>query len=85
MDRLKEFARRATAAQQAVDEIVPRDRAAVTSESVARMRNALELVLLFHSGGEWDEVKAAKWNRLTQHREPTTRVLCDCVREALKE
>ena len=50
-----------------------------------KMQDALSLVLLFHSDGEWDEVKAAKWRRLSNNREPTTRTMCDCVREALKE
>jgi hypothetical protein len=46
------------------------------------MREALELVLLFHSGSAWDK-QQMRWNELTGGREATTRVLCDCAREAL--
>lgn len=47
------------------------------------MLSALEAVLLFHSGGDWDEKKRSKWKSLTGKDEATTKVLCDLVRAAL--
>ena len=45
---------------------------------------ALEAVLLFHSGGPWNDAKNQRWRLLTGHDEATTRVLCDTAREALE-
>jgi hypothetical protein len=48
-----------------------------------KMRDALELVLLFHEGGSWSNEKSERWAELSGNREATTRTLCDCVRESL--
>ncbi len=59
-----------------------------------RMREALSLVLLFHSGVKWDSEAVAKWERGidTVHdprgrtpntHEATTRILCDAARAAI--
>jgi hypothetical protein len=47
------------------------------------MRDALELVLMFHEGGSWSSEKSKRWDELSGNREATTRTLCDCVRESL--
>lgn len=47
------------------------------------LRDACEAVLLFHSGGPWDETKREQWFNLTQETDATTKVLCDTVRKAL--
>lgn len=49
-----------------------------------RYRAALELPLLFHGGGVWDDAKRLRWADLTGNREATTKVLCDAIREALR-
>jgi phosphoribosyl-AMP cyclohydrolase len=48
-----------------------------------KMRDALELVLLFHEGVFWSNEKSERWAKLSGNREATTRTLCDCAREAL--
>lgn len=48
-------------------------------------RAALELPLLFHGGGPWDDAKRLRWVELTGNREATTKVLCDAIREALRD
>jgi hypothetical protein len=48
-------------------------------------RDALQAVLLFHSGDRWDKEKSDEWRRLTGREDVTTRALCDVVREALGE
>jgi hypothetical protein len=53
------------------------------SEPSYDVRDALQLALLFHSGGEWDDAKIAEWFRITGTREATTKVLCDHVRSML--
>ena len=68
--------------------MTPRDmgREAARAELVRAdvARQALEAVLLFHSGREWDGDARAKWRELTGSSEATTKVLCDCVRKAMK-
>jgi len=44
---------------------------------------ALEAVLLFHSGDDWDARKRYAWLVFTGTTEATTKVLCDTVRKAL--
>lgn len=51
---------------------------------VRRMQDALEMVLLFHSAGEWSAAKQKRWHELAGNREPCTRTVCDYAREALK-
>jgi hypothetical protein len=53
------------------------------SEPSYSVMDALKLVLLFHSGGAWDDAKIAEWLRITGTREATTKVLCDHVRSML--
>ena len=47
------------------------------------LREACELVLLFHSGGAWDGMKVARWSGITDHKECTTKVMCDHIRKVL--
>ena len=49
----------------------------------APMKAALELPLLFHAGGLWDDDKRARWKEITGTEEATTRVMCNTVRSAL--
>lgn len=62
-----------TASQPKIDQGPP--------DSIAEA--ALECVLLFHGGGEWDLDKRLAWWNRTGQREATTKVLCDYVRLAL--
>lgn len=48
-----------------------------------KLEDALEAVLLFHSGSPWTEAKKTQWWNLTQSTDATTRTLCDTVRLAL--
>lgn len=47
--------------------------------------DALELPLLFHAGGPWDDAKRARWKALTGTEEATTRVMCDAIRRVLAD
>lgn len=47
------------------------------------MTAALMAVLLFHSGGEWDDDKRQTWKFLTGTDEATAKTLCDFVRKSL--
>ncbi len=47
------------------------------------LEDAVKLVLLFHSGGIWDNDKRAEWLRITGSTEATTKVMCDHLRSAL--
>lgn len=58
----------------------------------ARLREALELVLLFHSSGPWGDAKADRWREITGRYLPlkdgptvTTAALCDHIRKVLAE
>lgn len=58
----------------------------------ARYRLALELPLLFHSGGAWDEGKRQRWEGIilmldpaTRSTEATTAVLCATLRAVLAQ
>jgi hypothetical protein len=53
------------------------------TEPTYGMRNALRLVLLFYTVGEWSRDRKEEWKRLTGTYEATTKVLCDHVRSAL--
>lgn len=48
--------------------------------TVRLLVDGLEATLLFHSGGHWDETKAARWAELTGNDEATTKALCDFLR-----
>ena len=49
-----------------------------------RMEKALQAVLLFHGGDEWNDAVRNRWVELVgKDREATTKGLCDCVRAAL--
>lgn len=67
------------------------------TERITKMRLALELVLLFHGNGPWDDYKRQAWsNGLTEllgvafsredypTNEATTKNLCNAVRKALE-
>lgn len=47
---------------------------------VGALEEALEMVILYHSGGWWDENKSRRWERWTGRPEATTRALCDQLR-----
>lgn len=49
-----------------------------------RALDLFEAVLMFHSGGQWDETKEARWRQLVGCNEATTRALCDAVRNFLR-
>jgi hypothetical protein len=49
------------------------------------MAEALDLVLLFHSGGGWTSESQKRWMTLTGSGDATTRVMCDAVRAALRK
>jgi hypothetical protein len=62
----------------------------------ARLREALELVLLFHRGGPWGDAKTDRWREITGRYRPnfgsntdsdevTTRLMCDHIRKVLAE
>lgn len=51
----------------------------------ARLREALELPLTFHSGSPWDAVKERRWLEITGSEEVTTKVMCDTIRAALRQ
>ena len=46
-------------------------------------RDALRMVLLYHSGSPWDAEKQRRWQRWTGRDEATTRALCDQIRALL--
>ena len=50
---------------------------------VERMRDALNLVLLFHGGGEWGVEARAQWRAVTGGDDATTRALCDHIRQTI--
>lgn len=54
-----------------------------TQEPSYDTRDALRLVLLFHSGGVWGEAQKTEWLRITGTTEATTKVMCEHVRSAL--
>lgn len=61
-----------------------------TLDEMRKQRAALELVLLFHRGGEWRRGEDAAWlnfQRLagveTPSADATSKVLCDVVRRVL--
>ena len=53
------------------------------SEGYVIMLEALDLVLMFHGAGRWDDSKRLAWKNRTGHDEATTRVLCDHLRAAI--
>lgn len=48
-----------------------------------KLREALELVLLFHSGGPWNIERHRRWVAIAGHEEVTAKAMCDHVRKAL--
>lgn len=58
---------------------------AATDARVAKLRAANEAVLLFHGGGMWMQSDADRWLAITGRPEATSRVLCDFIRQTLKE
>lgn len=50
---------------------------------IDRFRDALEAVLLFHSGGEWTLEKATAWRSRMKGDAATGRALCDHIRSLL--
>lgn len=49
-----------------------------------KMIKALELVLLFYTGGPWDDKAKALWLSITGNEEATTKSMCDYIRKVLK-
>jgi hypothetical protein len=51
----------------------------------SRLRNACQMVLLFHGGGVWTRELQDRWDDLVgkSDSEATTKVLCDSIRAAL--
>ena len=47
------------------------------------LRDALELPLLFHSSGPWDDEKRDRWRKITGHDDATTRAMCAHIRKVL--
>lgn len=47
------------------------------------MRDALRLVLMFHAGGEWGELRREQWKSITGTYEATSKVMCDHIRRVL--
>lgn len=47
------------------------------------VQEALELPLLFHSGGAWDDDKRARWKAITGSDDASTKAMCDHIRETL--
>jgi hypothetical protein len=48
-----------------------------------RMALALEAVLMFHAGGDWDDSKRLRWREITGTEDASTRELCNHVRRVL--
>lgn len=57
--------------------------AAICGMPNPRLIQAIEAVLMFHSGEPWDSAKSCQWSYLTQNRDATTKGLCDFLRETL--
>jgi hypothetical protein len=53
----------------------------------ARLREALELVLLFHASGPWLDEHSARWHSITGDSKTgaTPKTLCDHIRKVLAE
>jgi len=50
---------------------------------LAVMRDALDAVLLYHSGEPWHGQTSERWTQLTGETQATAKSLCDAVRRAL--
>jgi len=48
-----------------------------------KLRAALELPLMFHASGPWDEDKRRRWKEITGSDEATTKIMCDHIRNVL--
>lgn len=49
----------------------------------AALVEALEMVVLYHSGSPWDAAKAKRWERWSGSDDATTRNMCDQLRTVL--
>lgn len=58
-------------------------RLAQRDEELGRVREALELPLMFHAGGRWTSVRRKRWEEITGDTEATTHTMCDHIRAAL--
>ena len=56
---------------------------AATCEPNPKLIEALEAVLMFHSGEQWDSDRRLQWNNLTECADATTKGLCDFIRRRL--
>ncbi len=52
-------------------------------EENGKLREALEAVLLFHSGPPWGDAKALRWFNITQDPDCTSKKLCDHIRKVM--
>jgi hypothetical protein len=57
--------------------------AAESAAGMLVLRQAVNVTLLFHSAGEWDQEKRSAWFTVVQRDEATTKVLCDALRSSL--
>ncbi len=55
----------------------------IQASEVTKLRDALQLALLFHRGGQWTEEDCRTWQAITNNPEATTRALCDHIRKVL--
>jgi hypothetical protein len=55
------------------------------AEIIKRLKLALELPLLFHSGRQWDQTQIARWESITGSKDAYTKLMCDHIRTVLKE
>ena len=53
------------------------------SDAQESLRDALDAVLMFHSGGPWTDEKRLKWRHIVGTDEATTKQLCDHIRRVL--
>jgi hypothetical protein len=59
------------------------DRGIRLEAALAEARRALELPLIFHSGGYWSSELRSRWSEITGTEEATTKIMCDTIRRAL--
>jgi hypothetical protein len=50
-----------------------------------RLREALELVLMFHSGEPWTDSRKLRWREIVGDDNANSRAMCDHIREILEE
>lgn len=59
-------------------------RVGFTPAQIDRMRQCLELPLLFHGGGEWTDEMRERWSAITGDSDATTEVMCHSIRSCLE-